>query len=200
MDNGDLALTERSIHLCVDMQRLFSAEGVWPTPWMPKVLPRCTALVAHCPERTIFTRFLTPQNAGQASGAWRELYARWPEATQDRLEPALLDLAPELAAFVPPAVVFDKPVYSAFAGHRLAAHLAERNIDTVILSGAETDVCVLATALGAIDHGFRVVLVIDAVCSFSDQGHDALLELFRRRFSRQAVTADNETVLRFWKA
>jgi hypothetical protein len=32
-------LTERSVHLCVDMQRIFSAEGPWPTPWMDRVLP-----------------------------------------------------------------------------------------------------------------------------------------------------------------
>ena len=33
-----LPLTERSVHLCVDMQRIFSAEGPWPTPWMDRVL------------------------------------------------------------------------------------------------------------------------------------------------------------------
>ena len=27
-------LTERSVHLCVDMQRIFSADGPWPAPWM----------------------------------------------------------------------------------------------------------------------------------------------------------------------
>ncbi len=30
--------TERSVHLCVDMQRIFWAEGPWPTPWMERVL------------------------------------------------------------------------------------------------------------------------------------------------------------------
>ena len=32
-------LTPRTVHLCVDMQRIFSAEGVWATPWMDRVLP-----------------------------------------------------------------------------------------------------------------------------------------------------------------
>ena len=32
-------LTERSVHLCVDMQRIFSADGPWPAPWMERVLP-----------------------------------------------------------------------------------------------------------------------------------------------------------------
>ena len=49
-----------------------------------------------------------------------------------------------------------------------------------MITGAETDVCVLATVLGAVDYGYRVVLVTDAVCSHSDTGHDALRgEAFR---------------------
>jgi len=33
-----LPLTERIVHLCVDMQRLFTADGPWPTPWMDRAL------------------------------------------------------------------------------------------------------------------------------------------------------------------
>ena len=37
-------LTRHTVHLCVDMQRLFSTEGPWPTPWMDRVLPVVTAI------------------------------------------------------------------------------------------------------------------------------------------------------------
>jgi nicotinamidase-related amidase len=49
-----LPLTEHSVHLCVDMQRIFSAEGPWPTPWMDRVLPVAAALADRHPERTVF--------------------------------------------------------------------------------------------------------------------------------------------------
>ena len=39
-------------------------------------------------------------------------------------------------------------------------------------SGSETDVCVLATVLDAVDIGYRVIVVRDAICSSSDEGHD----------------------------
>ena len=55
-----LPLTGRSVHLCVDMQRIFSAEGPWPTPWMDRVLPVAVALATRHPERTVFTRFIPP--------------------------------------------------------------------------------------------------------------------------------------------
>ena len=56
----------------------------------------------------------------------------------------------------------------------------------------------LATVLGAVDMGYRVILVRDAVCSSSDEGHDMLMRLYHNRFSEQIETADAETILSCW--
>ena len=77
---------------------------------------------------------------------------------------------PPLAVLCPPATVIDKTRYSAFAEPRLIEHLRQRETDALIVSGSETDVCVLATVLDAVDIGYRVIVVRDAVCSSSDQG------------------------------
>ena len=74
-----LPLTERSVHLCVDMQRIFSAEGPWPTPWMDKVLPVTAALASRhpekCPQRVrLRTNGLPATWAGRVS--IRTLYLR----------------------------------------------------------------------------------------------------------------------------
>lgn len=192
-------LTPRSVNLCIDMQRLFTAEGPWPTPWLEPTLPVIQAVASRYPERTIFTRFIPPEKPEDMPGTWQRYYRRWPEATRGELRPELLELVPSLARLTPPAVVMDKPVYSPFSGTHLPRHLVEREADAVIVTGAETDVCVLATVLGAVDHGFRVVLVTDAVCSSSDAGHDALFALFRQRFSEQVELTDAETVLSAWQ-
>jgi nicotinamidase-related amidase len=55
--NQDFRLSSNAVHLCIDMQRLFGPNGIWPTPWMETVLPRAAAIVKRFPERTIFTRF-----------------------------------------------------------------------------------------------------------------------------------------------
>ena len=60
--------------------------------------------------------------------------------------------------------------------------LRRRQTDALVISGAETDVCVLAAVLGAVDFGYRVVLATDALCSSSDATHDALLTLYREVF------------------
>ncbi|MEJ0013555.1 MAG: isochorismatase family cysteine hydrolase [Bauldia sp.] len=181
------------------MQRLFTAEGPWPTPWLEPTLPVIQAIAGRHPERTVFTRFIPPEKPEDMPGMWQRYYRRWPEATRSELKPELLELVPSLARLAPPAVVMDKPVYSPFSGSHLPHHLAERGADALIVTGAETDVCVLATVLGAVDHGFRVVLVTDAVCSSSDAGHHALFELFRTRFTEQVEVTNAETVLSAWQ-
>jgi len=189
-----------TVHLCIDMQCLFAPGGPWETPWMTRVLPVVAALAAFRPERTIFTRFIPPRRPEEMPGTWRRYYGVWREVTRERVDPALLGLVPPLARLVPPAMVFDKPVYSAFAGVRLHRLLRARGVDTLILSGAETDVCVLSTLLGAVDLGYRVVVVGDAVCSSSDTGHDALMTIYRERLSQQVETATAETVMAAWHA
>lgn len=190
---------DNAVHLCVDMQRIFAKGGIWETPWMERVLPAIVDIVGHCPERTVFTRFITPASPDEAQGQWRPYFERWKAATRSGPGGAQLDLVPELARFVPPAAVVDRTAYSAFFGSPLANFLTERGVRTVILSGAETDVCVLSTALDAVNIGFRVVIVEDALCSSSDQGHDALMTMYRVRFSEQIDLVTAESLRDFWR-
>jgi nicotinamidase-related amidase len=71
--------------------------------------------------------------------------------------------------------------------------------DGLIVTGSETDVCVLATVLGAVDLGYRVIPVRDEVCSSSDAGHDAMMQIYHRRYSEQIEVADAETILARWR-
>ncbi|WP_055048685.1 cysteine hydrolase [Devosia sp. A16] len=178
------------IHLCIDMQRLFAEQTEWQAPWMERVLPEVVRLVEMQPERTVFTRFIPPRSADDVAGTWRRYYQRWAAMTRDRLEPGLLELIPELAHYAPPARVVDKPIYSPWLGSRLHAELVAAGIDTVIVSGAETEVCVMATVIGAIDLGYRVIIATDAICSSADSTHDAMLHVYDSRFGMQVETAE----------
>jgi nicotinamidase-related amidase len=180
------------------MQRIFSAEGPWQTPWMDRVLPVVAELAGRYPERTVFTRFITPYRSDDMPGTWQRYYTKWKEATREHLDPTLLELLPPLAKLCPPATVIDKSRYSAFAEPNLLAHLQAREADGLIVTGSETDVCVLATVLGAVDIGFRVILVRDAVCSSSDAGHDALMQLYHQRYTEQIEVADADTIVERW--
>jgi nicotinamidase-related amidase len=136
---------ESAVHICVDMQRMFAEATEWKMPWLERVLPNIRSITSTHPEKTIFTRFIPAQKPGQGVGMWRHYYERWGSMTIDRLGPDMIGLVPDLEQFVPPAHKFDKHVYSPWTGTDLHQQLRGDGIDTVIITGGETDVCVLAT-------------------------------------------------------
>ena len=188
-----------AVHLCVDMQRMFAEQTDWHMPWLTKVLPNVVAIAEAHPEHTIFTRFLPAPAPGRGVGMWRRYYERWPSMTIEQLEPDMPDLVPELARLVPPARTHDKYVYSPWTGSDLHLELRDAGIDTVIVTGGETDVCVLSTVLGAVDWGFRVILVKDALCSSTDQTHDSMMNIYMNRFGAQIETVLTEVLLENWR-
>ena len=183
-------------HLCVDMQRMFAEDTPWHVPWMARVSPQIEELASRHPSRTIFTRFLPPEHADEMPGKWRDYYRKWWMMTGEHLPRDLVELASSLASLVPPARHFDKRTYSPWIDGRLHPILRSERVDTLVITGGETDVCVLATTLGAIDLGYRVIVLQDAVCSGADDTHDASLELLHDRFSVQLELMETEEFLR----
>jgi nicotinamidase-related amidase len=51
----------------------------------------------------------------------------------------------------------------------------------------------------SVDHGYRIVMARDAVCSSSDASHDAIVDLFHRRFDVQVEVADVAEILDVWR-
>ena len=74
-------------------------------------------------------------------------------------------------------VVLEKSRYSAFFRTSLEVDLRERGIDTVVLAGVYTNVCVDATARDAFMRDFDVLVLSDCVATFGGDAdlHDASL-------------------------
>jgi nicotinamidase-related amidase len=189
---------QNAVHICVDMQRMFAESTDWKMPWLPRVLPNIVSVTASHPERTIFTRFIPAQKPGQGAGMWQRYYERWGTMTVDELGADMIGLVQDLAQFVPPARIFDKHVYSPWTGSDFHEQLRAAHVDTIIITGGETDVCVLATVMDAVDAGYRVIVAHDALCSVSDEMHEALLQLYRDRYSQQIEIASTEEILAAW--
>jgi nicotinamidase-related amidase len=130
---------------------------------------------------------------------WQRYFTKWDCATRSRLSSSQLEIVSPLSRLIPPATVIDKPAYSAFTESGLATVLREKGVDTLIITGSETDVCVLATVLDAVDLGFQVIVVEDALCSSFDEGHDALMTLYRNRFSEQVELMTHAHVSDLWR-
>lgn len=184
------------IHLCIDMQRMFAEDTPWRVAWMSKVSPAIVEIASRYPDQTIFTRFIPPLRAEQMPGAWQAYYRKWQDMTLDRLDRDLIDLVSELRRFVPPARIFDKMTYSPWMSGQLHRVLQTEAVETLVITGGETDVCVLAAVLGGIDLGYRIRVLTDAICSGADDTHDATLKLLGDRFSVQLDLLETETFLK----
>jgi nicotinamidase-related amidase len=194
----DEPLGPGTVHLCVDMQRLFLPGTPWGLEWMPRVLPRVVALCEPAPEACVFTRFVPARRPGEGHGIWARYWRNWASMTIDAVGEEAVGLVPELARFAPPAEVVDKPVYSPWLGSDLHRRLRARACEALVISGGETDMCVLAAVLGAADLGYRTILASDAVCSASDQDHDAMLALFSERYGQHVEIGLVEELLDLW--
>ena len=74
-------------------------------------------------------------------------------------------------------IVIDKPGYSAFVHTGLQQMLTKRGIETLILTGVTTEVCVSSTLRTAIDLGYRCITVSDACASGNPDLHKAVLAM-----------------------
>ncbi len=185
-------------HICVDMQRLFAEPGEWHTPALAGIAGAVARIAAHRPERALFSRFLTPQRAEDARGQWRTYYRRWQSVTGQNLAPGMLDVIPELARFARPEALIDKSGHSCFDSAAMRPELQRLGTTGVIVTGVETDVCVLATVLDAIDLGLRVVIVEDAVASSSPEGHAAAMNAIYPRYDQQIEMLTADDLLKTW--
>lgn len=181
------------------MQVMFVDDTPWQAPWARRVMPAIIGLVEHAPSRTLFSRFIPARNTAEAPGTWRRYFERWEQMTLNHLPADQVELVPELAAYAPPASVVDKRTYSPWHDGRLAPALSAKGVTTLIISGLETEVCVLSTLLGAVDYGFRVIIATDAVCSSTDETHDAMQRIYESRFGMQVEPAEVEDILAAWE-
>lgn len=86
-------------------------------------------------------------------------------------------------------LIIDKGRYSAFHRTDLDARLRAMEVDTLIVCGVLTDVCVLTSVFDAFALGYRVRLVSDACTTTTEAGHySALLIMANWVYSLEILT------------
>jgi nicotinamidase-related amidase len=83
------------------------------------------------------------------------------------------ELAGEIDGYV------EKISFSCCGEESFVKSLKDKGIDTVVVAGMETHVCVLQTVLDLLEAGFNVHVAADAVCSRSDFNWEIALDMMR---------------------
>jgi nicotinamidase-related amidase len=95
------------------------------------------------------------------------------------------EIAPE-----PADVVIDKTTFGAFNGSDIDARLQALGVDTLLVTGVSTNLCVETTARDAADRGYGVVLVDECTADYDERAQEAALAAFHVNFGRVVRTAD----------
>jgi len=90
--------------------------------------------------------------------------------------------------------VIDKRTASPWMEPDLETILQGEGIDTLLITGGETDVCVM----GAVDRGSRVIVGSFGVRSSIDPTYDAMMVLDHSRFGTRIETAPVAEILDAW--
>lgn len=89
----------------------------------------------------------------------------------------------------PGELVVRKTVPSAFFGTSLAAWLAQRGVQTLVVAGAVTSGCVRASVVDAMQYGFRPVVLSDCVGDRALGPHDANLFDMEQKYAAVMTSA-----------
>ncbi|MCY0868077.1 MAG: cysteine hydrolase [Desulfurococcus sp.] len=96
-------------------------------------------------------------------------------AMQGDPESSIIDeLKPE-----PGDIVLYKRSYSGFRETGLDYVLRDLGVDTVILTGIHTHICVMHTAIDAFYNRYKLIIVEDAVSAFSESDHEWALNYMK---------------------
>lgn len=87
-------------------------------------------------------------------------------------------------------VVLYKRSYSGFRDTGLSYVLRDLGVDTVILTGIHTHICVLHTAIDAFYERFKIIVVKDAIAAFSPEDHEYAIKYMQQVLGARVLSSD----------
>jgi maleamate amidohydrolase len=174
-----LGAGERPAVLVVDFSRAFTeGDSVFPGGDFRREMAQTLRLLEAA--RGAFPVFFTTLAYGpdMKDAGWWATKVPWLRACQAATR--WVEIDPALGVR-PEETVIVKKFPSAFHGTDLDARLAAHGIDTLIVAGCTTSVCVRATVVDALQHGYRPLVAAEAVGDFVPEVHQIhLLDLDAR--------------------
>lgn len=121
------------------------------------------------------------------------LHPRWQWAMENKLFWIGERGADFYGAFAPrdgDVVVSRHRMFDSFVHTDMLARLQEAGIRKVVLAGLTSHTCVEGAGRHALDEGFHVTFLTDAVAEFTEEAHRAAIELSYPTFGHQVLTID----------
>lgn len=169
--------------LVIDMLNDF-VHGALKVDRAQRIIPNIRKLVEHARSRKIPVIYTNDSHIKGVDGEFR----LWPEHAVEGTWGAevIEELKPTEADYV-----VKKRRYSAFYSTHLDLLLRELDVDTLILTGLVTDVCVQHTAADAFFRGYHIIVPEDCVDSLSEERHRAALEYMKNIYGCEITKTED---------
>jgi nicotinamidase-related amidase len=179
----------------VDMQNDFVRVGApLEVPESRPTIPAHQALLAACrerripvagPERTLVWEW-SPVCAPPVCCCWKGFLRHYRDVDKELDCSDIIDeLYPE-----PGDPIVDKFGYGAFHNTNLDDVLKARHVESVLVTGTVTQICVEETARESFKRGYRTTIISDAVSSYMPDLHAAVLKNFALKFGWVSTSAE----------
>jgi ureidoacrylate peracid hydrolase len=184
----------------IDMQNAFVAPGApMEVPAARAIVAPINRLAAELRKRGVTVIWISHQNAKDGRD-WSGFFDSFIAPGRRADAAAALTAGSELQKLFPELVVeksdlrVAKNRYSALIKGTLENELRQRGIDTLLLAGTKTNVCVECTARDAMMLDYKVVLLSDCTAALSDDEQRATLENVIQQFG-DVLTANEALAL-----
>lgn len=204
-------LSSRTVLMVIDMQRYFvrpeypwgqAVIKLWPdkaTDYFKRVtnvvVPNCQKLqkaFRAAQASIVYTAFGSAREDGLDMPRWaRKINALGRESVGKALFPPFKDPSCQVDDSLAPApdeVVLTKSSSGPLNSTKLDQMLHTLGIDTLVVTGVVTEICVTQTAREFADRDFKVAVVEDACASMNEEHHRAALEVFSDCFGEVSTT------------
>ncbi len=190
----------RTALLVVDMQRGFVLPGeAMEVPPAREIVPRIRALRDLFRARGLpvaFTEFVYSEAVPLLVGELHPEHKPAPPGAPTgfgRPSSACLEGTPSADTVdelrpLPGELVVRKRWYDGFAGTPLDGALRARGVTSLVITGTMTDICVLATVIGAFNREYRVAVAEDGVATLWPEIQRATLDIIGRAYGRVVST------------
>lgn len=179
----------RPVVIVIDMINDF-VTGVFKSDRAVKIVPSIKTLLDYARKQKIPVVYATDAHRPMVDPEF-DVWGRHAEAGSWGAE-VIDELKPQRGDFR----VF-KRKYSAFQGTDLDQLLRELKIDTVILTGVVTDICILHTAADAFFRGYRIIVPEDCVEAADAATQEEALRFIKKAYGPE-ITTSKELMKKKW--
>jgi len=191
---------KRTALLVIDMQNAFVAPGApMEVPAARAIVAPINRLAAELRKRGVTVIWISHRNAKDGSD-WAGFFDAFIAPGRRADAAAALSAGSDLQKLFPELAVakgdlrLAKNRYSAFIKNDFEQKLKQRGIDTLLIAGTKTNVCVECTARDAMMLDYKVIVLSDCTAALSDDEQRATLENVIQQFG-DVLTADQALAL-----